>query len=323
MRNEEYVANHMNRQRRTNQGRRGAASIEYALFLALVAGGIVLAADTVSYAMRGSLEETAIAIRGDIAPRHYPTEDMTPEIDLVATIIAPSGNSRVQAVQFASVAGSLFCGALVWYGLYCKRVTPKGDKAHELTEQLNELPPELGHDELFVKRQQILRILATDMCALLESRLEVRHLMSRRLWIVSPETSRKEALKLMDEHKLRHLLVCDETGTLVGLLSDRDLRARTGSTARELMTTDLLSVEPQAQVQPAITLLINRKISCLPVTTNGVPVGVLTSTDLMMALQCSMQLLQKVAGEVQSGRRPVKTEAAPATDPVPVPVENN
>ncbi len=294
--------------------RRGVATIEYALFLALVAGGIVLAADTVSYAMRGSFDETALVIRGDISPRHYPVEDMQPQVDLVATFIAPAADSRVQAYQFASVAGSLFCGALVWYGLYCKRNNNK-DGAHELTEQLNELPPELGHDELFAKRQQILRILATDMSALLESRLEVRHLMSRRLWIVSPETNRKDVLQMMDEHKLRHLLVCNEAGELIGVVSDRDLTSRIGSTAQELMSKELVAVEPHAQVNPAITLLINKKISCLPVVNNRIPVGVLTSTDLMMALQCSMQVLQKVVGEVKDGHRPTgqRTISNPTT----------
>lgn len=292
--------------------RRGAATIEYALFLALVAGGIVLAADTVSYAMRSSFDETALIIKGDIAPRHLPVEDMgQPDIDLLATIVAPASDGRVQAYQFAAVAMSLFCGALVWYGLYVRRTTPKAADARELTDQLNELPPEIGHDELFAKRQQILRILSTDMAALLESRLEVRHLMSRKLWIVSPETSRSDIETMLEEHKLRHLLVCNDAGELVGVISDRDLKARPGATAQELMSHEIVAVEPHAQVNPAITLLINKRISCLPVVNSGIPIGVLTSTDLMMALQCSMQVLQKVAGEVNGA--PSRTKSIPRT----------
>jgi CBS domain-containing protein/Flp pilus assembly pilin Flp len=277
--------------------RRGTATIEYALFLALIAGGIVLAADTVSYAMRSSLEQTSMAMGGDFNARHLPVEEMEPEVDLVASLIAPDGNSEVQAYQFASVAGSLFCGAFVWYGLYCKRGRSTANRAQELTEQLNEEPAELSHDDLFAKRQQILRILSTDIAALLESRLEVRHLMSRHLLTVRPEATRPELAALMEEHNLRHLLVCDSAGQLQGIISDRDLTSRRGKQAVHLMTTDLMAVEAHAQVNPAITLLINKKISCLPVVKDGVPVGVLTSTDLMMALQCSMQLLQKVASE--------------------------
>jgi CBS domain-containing protein/Flp pilus assembly pilin Flp len=283
--------------------RRGSAAIEYALFLALVAGGIVLAADTVSFAMRSSFEESSVVLNTKIEPRHLPIEDMEPDVDLFAAIVAPSSDSHVKVYQFGAVAGSLFCGALVWYGLYCRRAVPRPSQAHELTEQINELPPELNHNELFDKRQQILRILSTDMAALLVSRLEVRHLMSRRLLTVLPAATREEIQKLMDEHKLRHLLVCDDAGKLLGLVSDRDLIARGGKTAKQLMTTDLLVVEAHALVNPAITLLVNKKISCLPVVADGVPIGMLTSTDMMMALQCAMQLLQKVAGEVSHGHR--------------------
>jgi CBS domain-containing protein len=126
--------------------------------------------------------------------------------------------------------------------------------------------------------------------------------MSRRLLTVLPTASREEIQAQMDEHKLRHLLVCDDSGRLVGLVSDRDLVSRNGKTARQLMTTELITVEAHALVNPAITLLVNKKISCLPVVSEGIPIGVLTSTDMMMALQCTMQLLQRVAGEVSHGK---------------------
>lgn len=280
--------------------RRGVATVEYALFLAMVAGGVILAADGVSYAMRSSLDETALAMQTEFTARHLPVEDMQPDVDIVATFIAPGNSSDVQAWQFATVAGSLFCGALVWYGLYCQRTTVRIDRAHELTEQLNDIPPELNHDDLFAKRQQILRILSTDIVALVECRLEARHLMSRRLKTVDLGTPREELRQQMESHKLRHLLVCDTNGKLKGVVSDRDL-ARPGSTAEQLMTRDPITVEPHVLVNPAITLLINKRISCLPVISNGIPIGVLTSTDLMMALQCAMQLLQKVAADTQQG----------------------
>jgi CBS domain-containing protein/Flp pilus assembly pilin Flp len=285
--------------------RRGSAAIEYALFLALVAGGIVLAADTVSYAMRSSYDKTSIALSKEhIELRHLPVEDMEADIDMFASVLAPDGDGYVQAYQYAAVAASLMCAGLVWYGLYCRRrKVLVEDHAHELTEQINELPPEMSNGVLFSKRQQILRILATDMAALLESRLEVRHLMSRRLLTVPPSATREEIQTQMDENKLRHLLVCDEAGRLIGLVSDRDLVSRSGKTAKQLMTTDLITVEAHALVNPSITLLVNKKISCLPVVAEGVPIGVITSTDLMMALQCTMQLLQKVAGEVSHGHR--------------------
>lgn len=276
--------------------RRGSAAIEYAVFLALIAAGLVLAADTVGYAMRGSFDESALAVHAPIAPRHLPVEDMmAPDSDLLASLVAPSSNEGVQMYQIATVAGSMFCGALVWYGLYCRR-TGRIKNVSQLVDDDEQLS-ELTHDELFAKRQQILRILSTDLHALVDSRLEARHLMSRRLVTVSPKASPEEMRALMEEHKLRHLLVCNDAGQLIGIVSDRDLASRSGKMAQQLMTTDVMAIEPRALIKPAITLLINKRISCLPVIEDGVPVGVLTSTDLMMTLQCCMQLLHKVATE--------------------------
>lgn len=48
--------------------RRGLSSVEYALLLALVAGGIAVAADQLSTAVEGQMNETADCIDGDRAP---------------------------------------------------------------------------------------------------------------------------------------------------------------------------------------------------------------------------------------------------------------
>lgn len=277
--------------------RRGSTVVEYALFLALIAGALIFAGDAVSYAMRDSLLQASARMQTEVAPRHLPVESLSTEDDLLATLVSPGGGDHVQTYQVAAVASVLFFGAVVWYALYCRRVKPKSN-ADALTAELNELPPEISHDEIFAKRQQILRILSSDMKSLLESRLEVRHLMSRKLLVVAPETSLEEVRETMESHKLRHLLVCDGGGYLRGIISDRDLASRHGKTAGQIMTTNPITLEPQAQVNPAITLLINKKISCLPVVQDGAPIGVLTSTDMMMALQCSMQVLQKVAHEI-------------------------
>ena len=52
-------------------------------------------------------------------------------------------------------------------------------------------------------------------------------------------------------------------------------------------------------MSPAITLMLDRHISCLPVVKDGVLVGVLTSTDLMMALQCTLKILGQLAAELK------------------------
>ena len=75
----------------------------------------------------------------------------------------------------------------------------------------------------FVKRQQILKVLAADPNALLEDRVEARHLIATRLRTVDPKTSLREMKTIMAEEHVRHFPVVCKDGTLVGIVSDRDL----------------------------------------------------------------------------------------------------
>ncbi len=63
------------------------------------------------------------------------------------------------------------------------------------------------------------------------------------------------------------------------------------------MTSNPITVSPDDLIGPAVTGMMNRNISCLPVVDEGCLCGMLTSTDLMMALQCCFQVLQAAAAE--------------------------
>ena len=53
--------------------------------------------------------------------------------------------------------------------------------------------------------------------------LRVREIMSSPVITGKPEWSLKEAAQLMQKHKFHHLPVADQSGTLVGLISDTDI----------------------------------------------------------------------------------------------------
>lgn len=55
------------------------------------------------------------------------------------------------------------------------------------------------------------------------SRLTVREIMTRDPIWVSPETSVLAAGRLMLEHRISGLPVCDDSGRLVGIITDRDI----------------------------------------------------------------------------------------------------
>lgn len=149
------------------------------------------------------------------------------------------------------------------------------------------------------KRQQLLQELLKNSELLLKNRLEVRHLMTHDPVVVSPATSFEELTAMMQQRRLHHLLVCGRGGEVLGVISDRDLHAQRGATAQQLMSSPVLTVTPETPLSPAITYLINENISCLPVVENGRLCGLLTTTDLVLTLQCTLQLWLRLTQVLQ------------------------
>lgn len=65
------------------------------------------------------------------------------------------------------------------------------------------------------------------------------------------------------------------------------------------MTSSPRTVAPNTPLSPAITLLIEKHISCLPVVEDERLCGVLTTTDLIITLQCTLQVWLEIAQIVQ------------------------
>lgn len=170
--------------------------------------------------------------------------------------------------------------------LNAARMTPAPARPKAKREQ-----PE--HDQVFAKRQRILQCLAQELGKSHTNRVTVSDLMSPLATTVLPVTSADHARKLMEESRVRHLLVVGANQELLGVISDRDLAATNAQTAAELMTPNPVTVDPHTLLSPAITLLLRRTISCLPVVESGKLLGVLTTTDLLLYLQCVLQSLQK------------------------------
>ncbi len=192
----------------------------------------------------------------------------------------------------------LFLLAIAGIALWLRKTT--------LSRSTHDVLPDAISDHVFAKRQQIYRILSGNLPALVENQMCVRHLMTDQLITVLPTCSADEVRNLLPCQYIRHVLVCTTAGKLVGIISDRDLANTSANTAKELMTPRPITVEPDCLIGPAVTLIMKRQISCLPVVKDGEVCGVLTSTDLMMALQCSLQALQRIVTEIANPSDPAE-----------------
>jgi acetoin utilization protein AcuB len=130
--------------------------------------------------------------------------------------------------------------------------------------------------------------------------MRVRDLMSRMPITGSPESSVLEARALMAKERIRHLLVTDSNGELLGIVTDRDIRLALPSPATTLsiwemngllaklsvgdvMTKTLITVGPDRDAREAAWLMVEHKIGALPVLKDGRPVGIVTETDFLRA----------------------------------------
>jgi CBS domain-containing protein len=127
--------------------------------------------------------------------------------------------------------------------------------------------------------------------------MKVRELMTTDVATIGRNDELTIGDDIMKMKRLRHLPVVEE-GRLVGMLTQRDLFHAALSTAldfgekaqkgflktvvvKEVMTDEVLTIDPGADVKEAARLLIEHKIGCLPVVENGKLVGLVTVTDLL------------------------------------------
>jgi acetoin utilization protein AcuB len=126
--------------------------------------------------------------------------------------------------------------------------------------------------------------------------LLVEDSMAREVVTLRPDTTAEEALALSRRKRIRHFPVV-EGGTLVGIVSDRDLRSATpalgepgrAAALKEILVSEVMSSEPvtanpRDPIELAADVMREKQISCLPVVENGNLVGIVTSTDMMKAL---------------------------------------
>ena len=117
----------------------------------------------------------------------------------------------------------------------------------------------------------------------------IRKLMtSDPVWIES-SANLLEAVRLMREHNVGGLPVCDSSGRVIGVISDRTVLmawARSGPrgarhvTAGSLVDGNPVTVSPDDYAYWALELMSAHRVRRLPVVERDRLVGIITQTDL-------------------------------------------
>ncbi|ASB90357.1 CBS domain-containing protein YhcV [Bacillus sonorensis] len=120
-------------------------------------------------------------------------------------------------------------------------------------------------------------------CSLLNT---VSNAMSRQVATVSSNQTVQEAAELMSQHNVGAIPVVDQ-GVLKGMITDRDITLRTTAQGQdgqtpvsEVMTTNVVSGNPDMSLQEASQLMAQSQIRRLPIVENNHLVGIVALGDL-------------------------------------------
>lgn len=265
---------------------RGSASIEYAILLGAIACAVIAGLfyyrdlGIPAFDLSRTLAEGCDPARVSDLPRRVDSDAEDGEV-------GTTHRHNVQASSAANRPAILFCTAaiagLMLFGAF--RFRRRKTRVSGVEEQ----PDDDNENRLHTKRQILWKNILNDPRLLLKNRVEVRHLMTRDVSVVSRRTPVEAIRRLMTEKHMHHVLVCDSDGRLEGVVSDRDLNGDPNQSAADVMTAEPIAVRPDTTASAAIVTLLERQISCVPVVEDDCLRGILTRTDLLVSLQCMLQ----------------------------------
>jgi CBS domain-containing protein len=141
--------------------------------------------------------------------------------------------------------------------------------------------------------------------------MRVREVMTEDVLTIGPEAPLKDVARILVEHGVSGLPVCDIEGNVVGVISEGDILYKEhdpmeglggplgwivdGSpnylgavkaqavTAGEAMTSPAVTIPPYESVAQAARIMCERRVNRLPVVKDGKLVGIVTRADLVRA----------------------------------------
>ena len=122
---------------------------------------------------------------------------------------------------------------------------------------------------------------------------------------IGPDESVGEAARRMQRHHVGSLVVTDETGRMVGMITERDLidgalavsPELEGPRVSEVMTTDVVSVGPDTPAIAIGRIMASHAIRHLPIIDDAEVVGIVSARDIL-ARQLQVAKALKAAAEM-------------------------
>jgi CBS domain-containing protein len=129
----------------------------------------------------------------------------------------------------------------------------------------------------------------------------VRDIMSKDVQVVRPDTSIQEVVATMSKFDISSILVV-QSERPVGIVTTRDVLSKVvvqclaprALTARQIMSSPLVTIDGSATVEDAARLMAQRRVKTLPVMDDDKLAGVLTFTDIVFQVPAMLSILRSL-----------------------------
>ena len=131
--------------------------------------------------------------------------------------------------------------------------------------------------------------------------LKVKDIMVKEVVTIQSDQTIQAAVKIMNENRIGSLVVL-ENGLVAGMVTERDMLERVIAVSADpvktlvwqVMSTPVVTIEPETMVEEAVELMFKHKIKKLPVVeVDGQLVGLVTLTDIARIYPALMSTLRK------------------------------
>jgi len=154
----------------------------------------------------------------------------------------------------------------------------------------------------------------------LRSKLLVKDVMSSPAITIEENAAANRVAELMDKHVLGCVIVTTSEGKPIGVITERDLVVRIlaknvrpdSLKAEEVMTSPLITIEPDATIPEAARRMSRLNIRRLGVVYKGQLVGIISSKDVLGVMPELLESIQeKALMEGESLAEEAEKESAP------------
>lgn len=180
-------------------------------------------------------------------------------------------------------------------------------------ENISCLPVVFNHTPVGILTERDL-LRATDKI-LAGRKLEVRDLMSRPVLMIDHSETLDDALFILRENKIRHLIVSDDGVTIHGVLTLSDILKTIAAncyfshaTVDKIMAKNVSTLKRDTSLMRVLHEMADKNLSCIIIEENHQPQGIITERDLVWLLTEKPQFWSSKAEDVMS--MPVTTLTA-------------